>query len=58
MAEGLYSRYPKAAEMRLAAEEEILAYMTFPPEHWRQIHSTNPKALVNRETALLGAGAS
>jgi len=24
------------------AEEEILAYMAFPREHWAQIHSTNP----------------
>ena len=31
------------------AEEEILAYMAFPREHWTQIHSTNPLERLNRE---------
>jgi len=31
------------------AEEEILAYMAFPREHWAQIHSTNPLERLNRE---------
>jgi transposase-like protein len=34
-----------------AAADEVLAYMRFPPEHWRQIHSTNPLERVNRELA-------
>lgn len=31
------------------AEEEVLAYLAFPPEHWRQIWSNNPLARLNRE---------
>ena len=30
-------------------EEDVLAYMTFPEKHWRQIHSTNPLERQNRE---------
>jgi putative transposase len=26
----------------LRAEDDVLAYKTFPQAHWRQIHSTNP----------------
>ncbi len=33
----------------LKAGEEVLAYMSFPSEHWRQIHSTNPLERLNRE---------
>lgn len=40
---------PRAAELLLDAEEEVLAYMAFPPEHWRQIHSTNPLERQNKE---------
>jgi putative transposase len=32
-----------------SAAEDILAYMSFPAEHWRQIHSTNPLERLNRE---------
>lgn len=31
------------------AEEDVLAYMHFPPAHWRQIRSTNPLERLNRE---------
>ncbi|WP_019007873.1 IS256 family transposase, partial [Cohnella laeviribosi] len=31
------------------AESDVLAYMAFPREHWRQIHSTNPLERLNRE---------
>lgn len=49
VAENLEARFPKVAEMLLEAEEDILAYMSFPVEHWRQIHSTNPLERLNRE---------
>ena len=49
VAESLEVRFPKAAQMLLDAEEDILAYMAFPTEHWRQIHSTNPLERLNRE---------
>lgn len=36
------ARWPKAAELLAEAEEDVLAYMAFPPEHWSRIYSTNP----------------
>jgi putative transposase len=42
-------RWPKAAELLAAAEEDVLAYMAFPPEHWSRIYSTNPLERLNRE---------
>jgi hypothetical protein len=32
-----------------ASEEDVLAYMAFPKEHWTQIHSTNPLERLNKE---------
>lgn len=40
---------PKAAQLLLAAADDVLAYMEFPEEHWRQIHSTNPLERQNKE---------
>lgn len=31
------------------AEEDVLAYMAFPQEHWRQLHSTNPLERLHKE---------
>ena len=31
------------------AQDDILAYMAFPYEHWRQIYSTNPPERLNKE---------
>ena len=42
-------RWPKAAEVLLAGEEDVLSYMTFPPEHWTRVYSTNPLERLNRE---------
>jgi len=42
-------RWPKAAELLVAAEEDILAYMAFPREHWTRIYSTNPLERLNKE---------
>ena len=33
----------------VAGEDDVLVYMTFPPEHWTRIYSTNPLERVNRE---------
>jgi transposase-like protein len=41
--------WPKAAEMLLDAEDDILVYKTFPERHQRSIHSTNPLERLNRE---------
>lgn len=43
------ARWPKAAEVLTAGEDDVLTYMTFPPEHWTRIYSTNPLERVNRE---------
>ena len=45
----LRPRFPKAVELLEAAEEEILAFYDFPPEHWRQIYSTNPLERLSKE---------
>ena len=40
---------PKVARLLLDAEEELLAFMAFPPEHWSKLRSTDPLERVNRE---------
>ena len=42
-------RWPKAAELLTEAEEDILAYMVFPQEHWKRIYSNNPLECLNKE---------
>lgn len=49
VAANLAGRFPKAAQLLLKAEEDILAYLAFPAEHRRQLHSTNPLERLNRE---------
>lgn len=45
----MQSRWPKAAGVVARAEEDVLAYMNFPPEHWTRIYSTNPLERLNKE---------
>ena len=49
VADGFRPRYPKLAALLDAAEADMLAYLVFPPEHWRQIWSNNPLERLNRE---------
>jgi transposase-like protein len=49
LADRLGQRLPRVSAALLEAEEEILAHMEFPPEHWRQISSTNPLERLNKE---------
>jgi transposase-like protein len=49
VAESYRTRYPKLAALLDAAEVDVLAYLAFPPEHWRQIWSNNPLERLNRE---------
>jgi transposase-like protein len=47
--DALRERFPKLAELMEASREDVLAYMTFPREHWPQIASTNPRERLNGE---------
>src|SRR5258708_2992807 len=49
VADGVRAHYPKLAELLDEAETDVLAYLAFPAEHWRQIWSNNPLERVNRE---------
>ena len=49
VAQAIYQRWPKAAELLEKAEEDILAYMAFPQKHWTRIYSTNPLERLNKE---------
>jgi putative transposase len=49
VADNLRPQFPRAAQLLEEAEDDILAYMAFPTEHWRQLHSTNPLERLNRE---------
>src|SRR5258708_24625346 len=49
VADGFRPRYPKLAALMDAAEADVLAYLAFPPEHWRQIWSNNPLERLNLE---------
>ena len=49
VAEGFRPRFGRLAELLDDAEADVLAYLGFPPEHWRQIWSNNPLERLNRE---------
>ncbi len=48
-ADRLRTRYPKLSELMDEAEEEVLAFIHFPKDHWRQISSSNPLERFNNE---------
>ena len=52
------ARFPKLAQLLDDAEADVLAYLAFPPEHWRQLWSNNPlerlKSEVKRRTDVVG----
>ncbi len=48
-ADKLRSRFPKLGELMDAAEEDVLAFMHFPKEHWPQLASTNTLERLNKE---------
>jgi hypothetical protein len=43
------ARFPRLTHLLEGAEEEVLAYLAFPREHWRQIWSNNPLERLNKE---------
>ena len=40
---------PKVAALLEQAEEDLIAFYSFPPPHWSKLRSTNPLERVNRE---------
>jgi putative transposase len=58
VADQLREKFAKLAAMMDAAEDEVLAFMSFPRAHRAQIHSTNPlerlNAEVKRRTNVVG----
>jgi len=49
VADLLRPRHYRVTELLEEAEEDLLAHMWFPPEHWRKLYSTNPLERVNKE---------
>ncbi len=49
VADGFRDRFPRLAVLLDEAEADVLAYLAFPPEHWRKIWSNNPLERVNKE---------
>lgn len=47
---------PKVSRLLEAAEEELLAFMAFPRDHWTKLRSTNPLERINREIARRSDG--
>jgi putative transposase len=49
VADSFRSRWPRLAQLMDEAEADVLAYLGFPKEHWRQLWSTNPLERLNKE---------
>src|SRR3954465_2087841 len=49
VAERLERAAPKVARLLVDAEDELLAFLRFPQDHWTKLRSTNPLERVNRE---------
>jgi putative transposase len=45
----LRPQFPRLAALLEEAEADVLAYLAFPREHWRQIWSNNPLERLNKE---------
>ena len=49
VADGFRTRWPRLATLLDEAEADVLTYLAFPREHWRQLWSTNPLERLNKE---------
>ena len=49
VADSLRPKFHKLADMMDGAENDVLAFMAFPKEHWGKIYSTNPIERLNGE---------
>ncbi len=50
VADQIRPKVPKLAMLMDSAEQDVLAYMTFPKQHWTKLHSTNPIERLNGES--------
>jgi len=48
-ADKLRGRFPKLSALMDGTEDDVLAFMGFPKEHWPQLASTNPLERLNKE---------
>jgi putative transposase len=49
VADQLRPKLPKLAQLMDQAEDDVLAYMSFPAAHWTKLHSNNPLERLNGE---------
>jgi transposase-like protein len=49
VADSFRARFTRVAQLMDEAEDEVLAYLSFPHEHWHQIWSNNPLERLNKE---------
>lgn len=49
VADQMRAKLPRLAALMDSAEEDVLAYTTFPPQHRAKLHSTNPIERLNGE---------
>jgi putative transposase len=49
VADRLRDRFQKLGTLMDEAENDVLAHISFPKEHWQQLHSTNPLERLNGE---------
>jgi putative transposase len=49
VADQLRGKFPKLGALMDEAENDVLAFITFPRAHWTQIYSTNPLERLNAE---------
>jgi putative transposase len=52
VADGFRPAHPRLAALMDEAEADVLAYLAFPREHWRQIWSNNPLEMASSQSTI------